>query len=223
MTGQKLFLIQKDKIRKRLLKYTRKAFQMLPKLENPRILDVGCGTGIPTIELARLSQGEVLGIDIDQIALDRFSRKIKKAGLTSHVRAVNCSMFDMDFEDESFDIIWSEGSIYTIGFGRGISEWRRFLKPGSSMVIHDEQGDIREKLEKISKYGYQLLGHFMLSIETWLSEYFVPLENLVAEFHTKYADNPETLKELNQSQIELDMFNKNPERNSSAYFIMRKG
>ena len=51
------FLMLKDKIRKRLLKYTRKAFHILPQMNKPRILDVGCGSGIPTLELARLSQG----------------------------------------------------------------------------------------------------------------------------------------------------------------------
>ena len=82
MTGEEPFQIKKDKVRKRLLKYTRKAFRMLPKLNNPRILDVGCGYGIPTIELARLSQGEVTGIDIDQPALDELSRKIKELIVT---------------------------------------------------------------------------------------------------------------------------------------------
>ena len=116
MTEHKPFQLGKDKIRKRLLKYTRKAFRMLPQMDRPRILDIGCGSGIPTLELARLSHGEVMGIDIDQPALDEFNRKIKKAGLTDQIKAVNCSMFDIDFPDESFDIVWSEGSIYAIGF-----------------------------------------------------------------------------------------------------------
>ena len=130
MTGDERFQVRKDKIRKRLLKYTRKAFRMLPQMDKPRILDIGCSSGIPTLELARLSQGDVVGIDIDQPALDRLTSKIKEAGLSDRVQAVNCSIFDMDFADESFDIIWAEGSIYVVGFERGLREWRRFLKPG---------------------------------------------------------------------------------------------
>ncbi len=38
-----------EELRERFLKYTRKAYQMLPKMDKPRILDIGCGTGIPTI------------------------------------------------------------------------------------------------------------------------------------------------------------------------------
>jgi len=136
---------------------------MLPEIDRPRILDVGCGSGIPTLELARLGQGEVIGIDIDQPALDKLTRKVKEAGLADQVQALNCSMFDMDFPDNSFDILWSEGSIYEIGFQKGIRGWKRFIKPGGYMVIHDEQGNVKDKLEQISNCGYELLGYFMLS------------------------------------------------------------
>lgn len=32
------------------------------------------------------------------------------------------SMFEMDFEPESFDLIWSEGSIYIAGFQTGLKD-----------------------------------------------------------------------------------------------------
>ncbi|MFC2072737.1 class I SAM-dependent methyltransferase [Chloroflexota bacterium] len=222
LVEEKRFQMRKDNIRKRLLKYTRKAFRKLPQLEKPRILDVGCGSGIPTMELARLSQGEVIGIDIDQPALDKLTSKIKEAGLTDRVQAVNCSILDMDFPDGSFDIIWSEGSIYAIGFESGLREWRRFLKPGGFIIVHDEQGNVEEKREQISNCSYELLGYFLLSKETWWTEYFAPLEKLIVESRTKHLDDSKILEELHQAQGELDMFKKNPERNSSVCFVMKK-
>ena len=216
------FEVQKDRIRKHFLKYTRKAFRMLPQIDKPRILDIGCGSGIPTLELVRLSQGEVIGIDIDQPAVDKFNRKIKEAGLTDRVQALNCSMFDMDFTDESFDIIWSEGSIYAIGFEKGLRQWKRFLKPDGFMVVHDEQGNVREKLEQISNCGYELIGYFILSEETWWTEYFAPLGKLVNETRTKYPYDQSVLEEIQQAQVELDMYKKYPERNSSVCFVMKK-
>ena len=131
-------------------------------------------------------------------------------------------MVDMDFPDESYDIIWSEGSIYAIGFEKGLREWKRFLKSGSFMVVHDEQGNVDEKLQQISNCGYELLDYFILSKETWWTEYFAPLEKLIVKYRTRYTDDPKILEELHQAQGELDMFNKNPERNSSAYFVMKK-
>ncbi|MFC2013911.1 class I SAM-dependent methyltransferase [Chloroflexota bacterium] len=222
MTRHERYRLGKDKIRKHLLKYTRKAFRMLPQMDRPRILDIGCGSGIPTLELARLSQGEVMGIDIDQPALEKFNTKKRQAGFTDRIRAIHCPMFDMDFPDESFDIIWSEGSIYAIGFERGLREWERLLKPGGFMVIHDEQGNVKEKLEQISNCGYELLGYFLLSTETWWTEYFAPLEKWIAESRTRYTDDQSVIKEIQQAQVELDMFKKHPERNSSVCFVMKK-
>ena len=152
----------------------------------------------------------MIGIDIDQLAINRFARNIKEAGLTKRVQVLNYSMFGMDFRDNSFDILWAEGSIYTIGFEKGLKEWKRFLTPGGFLVVHDEQGNVKEKLEQISSCGYELLGHFLLSQDVWRIEYFAPLEKLVNQFQTKLIDDPKTSEELNQAQEELDMFRKNP-------------
>jgi hypothetical protein len=62
----------------------------------------------------------------------------------------------------------------------------------------------------------------MLSKEIWWAEYFAPLEKWIAESEMMYADDSKILEELHQAQVELDMFNENPERNSSMYFVMKK-
>ena len=222
MTAVGRFQAQKDLVRTRLLKYTRRAFRMLPRLDRPRILDIGCGSGIPTLELAKLSRGEVTGVDVDQAALNRLADRARKAGMGDRVRALNCSMFEMGFPDQSYGIIWSEGAIYPIGFERGLREWRRLLRPTGFLVVHDEQGNIEEKLEHIASCGYDLLGYFLLSQETWWQEYFAPLERLVDEFQARHAADPAVCEELGRARMELDMFRQSPERISSVYFVLKR-
>ena len=222
MTEETLFQAKKELVRERLNKYTRKAFHMLPILDKPRILDVGCGSGVPTVELARLSNGTIVGFDINQSLLNLLVKKIMKLGISDRVKAIKCSIFDMEFPDESFDIIWAEGSISAIGFKKGLQEWQRFLKPNSFIVVHDEKGNIEEKLKQISSCGYELLDYFILDEDTWWAEYFAPLEKLICETRTKYADDPNVLEQLHNAQREIDMFKKNPKRNCSAFFIMQK-
>lgn len=89
---------------------------MLPKIEKPRILDVGCGSGVPTIELAKLSDGKIIGIDTNQSLLDNLDRKIQKEGFSGRVKTIKCSLSETNFLDEGFDIIWAEGSIRLFGF-----------------------------------------------------------------------------------------------------------
>jgi len=224
-------------------KYTRKAFEMLPVLYRPRILDVGCGSGGPTLELARLSQGEIVGLDINQPFLDRLTRKIEEAGLSDRVKPLNCSMFEMDFPDESLDIIWAEGSIFIIGFERGLREWRRFLKPNGFLVIHEmtwlrpnppqEIYDywkkyypgirtVEENLELIPRCGYDIIGHFTLTEDAWWVEYYNPLEKRIRKLRKKYVDDPKALLALDKEQREINMFKKYHKWYGSAFFVMQK-
>jgi ubiquinone/menaquinone biosynthesis C-methylase UbiE len=212
----------KDQFRERFNKYTRRAFEMLPKTEKPHILDIGCGSGVPTIQLAKLSDGEILGIDINQSFLDRLKKKIEKEGFSDRVKTMRCSMFEMDFPDESFDIIWAEGSIWIIGFERGIKEWRKLLKSNGFLVVHDEIKTASDKLEKIPSCGYRLTGHFSLPKDTWWTEYCRPLETRVKEQCSKYGNNSEAPKVFEQCQNEIEMVKRNPEEHNSAFFILQK-
>jgi ubiquinone/menaquinone biosynthesis C-methylase UbiE len=214
--------LYKDRLRRNLIKYTRKAFHMLPELDKPRILDIGCGSGIPTMELASLSQGEIIGIDIHQPSLDRLARKIKQAGLSDRVKAVNCSMLNMDFPDESFEIIWAEGSTHIIGFETALREWRRLLEPNGFLVVHDELGNIREKLKQVSNLGYDLLGYFVLGEETWWNEYFAPLEKQIYHMRMKHGNDPKVAALLDSEQREIDMVKQDPARHCSVYLIMKR-
>ncbi|MGY5855347.1 MAG: class I SAM-dependent methyltransferase, partial [Candidatus Thorarchaeota archaeon] len=60
----------RDRLRINLLEFTRNAFRMLPQIEDPSIVDIGCGSGVQTIELAKMCNGHITAIDIDVEALD---------------------------------------------------------------------------------------------------------------------------------------------------------
>ncbi|MEE9501520.1 MAG: methyltransferase domain-containing protein [Candidatus Aminicenantaceae bacterium] len=223
--------------------YTKKAYEMLPKMDQPKILDIGCGPGGPTIELARISGGDVFGMDTHQSYLDVLEEKIKKAGLSERVKAVIGSMFTMDFPEESFDIIWAEGSIYIIGFEEGLNDWRRFIKPQGFLVVHEmtwlkpnppkEIFDywmkmypgittIPENLELIHPCGYKVLGHFPLPENAWWEEYYHPLEERINQLRAKYKENPETLRTLNSEQEEIDLYRKYSAWYGSVFYVMQK-
>lgn len=224
-------------------KYTRKAFRMLPKLNKPRILDIGCGPGGPTMELARLSKGHVIGMDIHRPYLDRLKRKIEEAGLLDRMEAVCCSMFKMDFPEESFDLIWAEGAIWIIGFERGLREWKYFIKPKGFLVIHEMtwlQPDppqeildywkkiypgiqtVPESLEVISRCGYRIIGYFPLPENVWWEEYYGPLEERIRKLRKKYKGEPEALSVIENEQQEIDLFRKYSKWYGSVFYIMQK-
>lgn len=224
-------------------KYTKKAFRMLPKLNNPHILDIGCGTGRPTLELAKLSKGEIVGIDTHQPFLDELTREIEELGLSDRVKAINCSMFEMDFPLESFDVIWAEGSIYIIGFERGLNEWKRFLKPNGYIAVHEmtwlrpnppkeiydywkriypEISTVEENLKLITKCDYDFIGHFTLPEDVWWLEYYSPLEKRVEELRKKYSSDPKALEVIKSEQEEIEMYKKYYMWYGSVFFVMQR-
>jgi len=224
------------------LEYTRRAFRALQGLQRPRILDVGCGTGVPTLELAKLSDGEILALDIDQAALDELSRKAREAGVLGRVRIVNRSMLELDFEEESFDVIWSEGAMFAIGFSEALEQWRKFLKPGGFLVIHEVtwlRGDPPQEvashwqrnypalrtaplyIEEVLRCGYELIAHIPLPEDIWWVDYYGPLEERLRELRNEPSD-PELKKLIAEQQREIEMYKRSRKWYGSAFFVMRR-
>jgi SAM-dependent methyltransferase len=225
------------------LSFTRKVFQMLPNLENPRILDVGCGQGGPTLELARLSGGQVTGLDIDQSALHELAMRADEEGLLDHIRVVHGSMFDLDFKDESFDIIWAEGSMHILGFERALGEWRRFIRPGGFLVVHEMiwlRSDppaevvncpelaypgirtVPEYVAQVPDHGYDLVGHFVLPEDFWWIDYYVPMVARIRELRRKYSEDQAAQRTLDREQRAADLYRKHSKWYGSVFLVMQK-
>ncbi len=225
------------------LKFTEKAYQLLPKLDAPRVLDIGCGEGEPTLALARLSQGQIIGVDTDQPALDRLVTRIKEAGLADQVHVVNGSMVELSFPDGCFDLIWAEGSIHVIGFESGLRSWRRFIKPTGFLTVHemtwlrpDPPQEIvehwrrvypglrtaSEYVEQIPSCGYKLIGHFLLPDDAWWFAYYGPLEARLGALRERYTGDRVVQEILGQAQHEVDLFKKYAPWYGSGFYVMQK-
>jgi SAM-dependent methyltransferase len=212
----------KDRLREDMLRHTRRAFRMLPKMERPRILDIGCGSGVPTLELERLSCGKLTAVDTDQVQLDRLAKKVEEAGLSGRIKVMRRSMLDLDFPEQSFDIVWAEGSIAVIGFERGLREWRRLIREGGHLVVHDDLRGLHEKLKLIPRCGYELIGHFLLGVDTWWREYYSLLEKELETMRAKYGGDGKTAEILECDQKEVDGFHKEKNRYRSVFYVIRK-
>jgi ubiquinone/menaquinone biosynthesis C-methylase UbiE len=82
--------------------YRHKLYEKVDLKNKKRILDVGCGTGAVTLDIALLSDGEVVGIDIDSEKLGEAKRALANI---SNVKLMEGDVLDLPFEDESFDLV----------------------------------------------------------------------------------------------------------------------
>ena len=221
MTEEILRELDADGLRSVFLRYTREAFESIPKRDKPRILDIGCGTGMPTLELARLSNGEVTGIDIDQEALDKLNLKIKQEGLSDRIKVYNRSVYDTKFEDEMFNIIWEEGVIHILDFKKALTECNRVLKLNGFMVTGEATNWANRKLKHFTRFGFKLIKQIPWETNCWWTQYYAPLEVKINRLGKKY-DNLDNLEEIKRHLMEIEMVKKDPAGFDCVTYVMQK-
>ncbi len=108
------------------------AIGMLDLSPDDRVLDVGCGTGFATEGLLEETE-HVHGLDQSAHQLDRATRKFGRRG---PVRFYRGDAERLPFRDDSFDVVWSSGSIeYWPNPVDAIEECRRVARPGGQVLI----------------------------------------------------------------------------------------
>jgi SAM-dependent methyltransferase len=223
-------------------RFTERAFDALPRLGKPFMLDIGCGSGGPTLVIAKLSGGSVVGVDTRGEDLARLQRTAREARLSDRVFAVQASMTNLPFLPERFDVLWSEGSIFVVGFERGLNEWRRYVKPKGFVVVHeavwlrpDPPPEVRPRwvryfpglttveknLETIERCGYDVISHFALPEDAWWIDYYEPLQKRVIALKSKYEAIPGKLAVLDGQQREIDMYRESEGWYGSAFFVLK--
>jgi len=224
-------------------KYTRKAYQILPSITTPTILDIGCGPGVQTLELARLSKGTIIAIDINESYLEELRKRAKQSNLDKYIIIKKQSMLSLDFPDETFDIIWAEGSIFAIGFTQGLRAWKQFIKPKGFLVVHEMAYLKENPPQQLKKYwkqmysglttieqnknyvqecGYTLLDYFPLPKNAWWDLYYCPLEKRIRLLKKKYQNNNKALAVFTAEEQEITLYKKYSSWFGSAFFIMQK-
>lgn len=207
----------KDNCRAGLLKYLAEAVSMLPKINNPKILDIGCGTGVPTLWLAENFGGIITAIDTDKHALEWLQMKSAGKKLENYVNPLNISFFDLNTESDYFDIILAEGFLNIIGFKQGFAKVIRMIKKGGYFLIHDEYKDHKMKCNFIRKNSCELVGTVYLSETVWWNGYYRQLEEEIDSIDSKL------FKDLFKSELnELKYYRKDPSPFKSIYYIVKK-
>ena len=186
-------------------KETHKALSlaMLDKTSQLKIADIGCGTGASTIFLAKQLNARITAVDFLPEFIEVLKEASNKNGLEKKISPIVCNMETLPFSEEEYDVIWSEGAIYNIGFERGIKEWRHFLKPGGTLVVSEltwttnnrpneieaywrneypEITTASSKIKILEQNGYSLSAYFLLPEDCWIENYYRPLQNSFTTF-----------------------------------------
>lgn len=194
-----------------------------------KIADIGCGTGGPTLQLARSLNAKITAIDFLPDFIEQLKANAAQAGLLDKLDPQVASMENLPLKDGEYDVIWSEGAIYNIGFEQGIRTWRRFLKPGGRLVVseitwttHDRPAELEAywktaypeidtaagKIKILEAGGYSPIGYFVLPEYCWLENYYRPLQSRFAEFLARHGHRAAAKAIVDAEQEEITLYEK---------------
>lgn len=222
---------------------TEAAFAMLPGLpEKPEILDIGCGQGASTFDLLRLTAGHVTAVDLFEPFLERVNERAEREGMNeARLTVTRGDMEALSFRDGTFDLIWSEGAIYLLGFEEGLKRWRRFLKPGGFLAASEcswltaspsaeaeafwreaypGMGTVASNGEAAERAGYELIGTYILPPEDWWTEYYTPMRAQIAAMRETYGEAAEAV--LDEAEAETGLHERNPRQYSYVFYVLKR-
>ncbi|MCI1785013.1 MAG: class I SAM-dependent methyltransferase [Bacteroidales bacterium] len=211
--------------------------------EKSKIADMGCGTGGQTILLAKNTPGKITGVDLCQNFIDQLNRKAQDENLGDRVKGIVGSMDNLPFENEEFDLIWSEGAIGSIGFEKGINYWNKFLKKGGYIAVTYESWFTNERPAEIEKWwvdavpqittvgqnvsimqnaGYVPVALFAAPESCWTDNYYRPQKPRQEEFLKEHRGNKTAEDFISLMRREADLYSKYKQYYGYVFYIGKK-
>lgn len=212
--------------------------------DTPAVLDIGCGPGMQTVDLAGLlPQAQIQAVDAHQPFLDDGARRAEAAGCTDRIQFSVGDMRALAFEPEQFDLLWCEGAAYIMGISEALEAWRGLLKAGGYLAFteavwlsrnspetladwwqseYPAMGDSQTCFDKVANAGYEVVGHFVLPEAAWWDDYYKPMEARIAALRVELEDDAPGLEALEEHQREIDYFRRWSEHYGYLFVVARK-
>jgi len=208
-----------------------------------KIADIGCGTGSSSLILAHLLNANITAVDFLQDFLDVLETRAKSEGVAENITSLCASMDDLPFEEEEFDVIWSEGAIYNIGFQKGVADWRHYLKPGGLLIASEitwitntrpseiqnhwdneypEINRASSKIKVLEESGYSPIGYFVLPEHCWLDNYYQPMQNGFQGFLDRNGNSEDARAVVEAETKEIELYKKYKSYYSYGVYIARR-
>ena len=224
---------------------TREAFLKIKDIPaGAKLLDIGCGPGIQTMQLASLLEnynGEIVASDVNENYLNALRQKIS-ANDIGNIQCETADMFNLHYDDASFNILWAEGAIFIIGFEKGLTEWKRLLQPNGVVVVSElswlkpdppqealdfwgaaypPMQNVQDNMDVAERCGYSVEAHFTLPEAGWYEDYYLPMEQKIESLREKYSDNSRVLSQLDDAMLEIEIYKKHSAYYGYEFYILR--
>lgn len=215
----------------------------LDRSRSLKIADIGCGTGASAILLARELDADITAVDFLPEFLDELQTRANDYGVSDRITTLNCSMDALPFEEDEFDVIWSEGAVYNMGFEAGVSAWRRFLKPGGKLIVSEitwlsaarppeiqsywealypEIDVASAKIGLLERHSYSPEGYFILPPHCWLENYYYPMQSRFDVFLERHGHSDEARSMVDAERSEIALYERFRDYYGYGVYVAKK-
>lgn len=221
--------------------FSKQILKQLPALPaNPRVADIGCGTGAGTLLLAEKYHVRVKAVDFSADFLKELQKRAKQQGLENLIEIIHADMGQLNWPPASLDLLWSEGAAYNIGFACALRRWRPWLAVNGLAVLSEMNYFTTQPPKVVSQYmksaypgirnesqnrdlikasGFKLLGVFRLPSQAWWNNYYRPLSENIRK--CKKSNDSVMQAVINESQEEMQFFEKHHQDYGYSFYLMQ--
>ncbi len=204
------------------------------------VLDIGCGPGMQTLALAGALNGHITAIDLHEEYLDQLAADAREVSLAHKISVSQEDMATLPYDDATFDLIWAEGSAYSMGFAAALTSWKPLLKAGGYLMVSEltwlereppsevqaffdreypAMQHVDDAVKTVKEAGYTLIKTLILPDSGWWTHYYTPLSEKLPSLKKKYADNANGLGLLVATETEIEMRRTYPATYGYVYFV----
>lgn len=210
---------------------------------SPSIIDLGCGVGGQTLQLAELTSGAIVAVDSHAPSIQRLRATVAEQGLSQRISPVVGDLSNLDQPPASFDLVWSEGALYNIGIEKALGVCHGLLRPAGYLAFTDAvwrkenpppavkagfeddyptMGWVPDVLAAIESRGFSLIDHFTLPDEAWWDEFYTPMRRRIEELRNRYAAADEALAALDRISQEPEIHQRYSDYYAYEFFVARR-
>ncbi|WP_338065351.1 class I SAM-dependent methyltransferase [Thiospirillum jenense] len=205
---------------------------------NPRIADLGCGSGAASLLLANDYHSRVLAVDLSAEFIAELSTRAQAAGLADFITPINADMADLNWPNESIDLLWSEGAAYQLGFENALTRWRPLIRSGGIAVISEMSWFIDDapppaqtywqtayptmaneldNMARAKRAGFHVLITRRLPSAAWWANYYEPLKIRIQQLNSESSLAPV----LRETEQEMALFAQYSDHYGYTFYVLQ--
>jgi serine/threonine-protein kinase HipA len=207
-----------------------------------RAIDMGCGSGASALVLARRLKSEVVAVDAHEPSLRLLEQRAREQELGSVVVPRHADFSALQEPPGSFDLLWSEGAAYVLGFEDALLKWRPLLKKGGRAAITElswgqeaPSSEVRDYWSQLypgmrtvvancaaaERAGYTVIDTLALTNKDWRG-YHAPLKQRIAELRAEGEASAELAVVIDEAEREIAIYEQHGDEFAYVFYLLEK-